>query len=309
MNSHYVALVPMMRMVSLTNNNNYINIFLDYLKNEKLYTQDTIKSYYTDLQQLQDFLNSHNVDINNANKSNLEDFFINLHSFGLSPSSLARKASTYRTYYLYLLKTSINSNNPMHGVKTPKLTKKLPNILTIEDVDTLCDINTTSSVGKRDKAIIELMYSSALRLSELSGLNINSIDVGAKYLKVVGKGNKERILPFGDKASHALVDWLSSRSKLNPVSDALFINKFGGRLSNRSIQNRLNFWVKKQGLKCKVSPHTLRHSCATHLLEASGDLRAVQEFLGHEDISTTQIYTNLDFEHLNKVYKNSHPRA
>ena len=299
----------MMRMVFLNKRNHHISIFLDYLKNEKLYTQDTIKNYYSDLQQLRDFLELRNVDINDANKSVLEDFFINLHSLGLSPSSLARKASTYRTFYLYLLKTSINLNNPMHGVKTPKLSKKLPNILTIKDVDVLCDINTVSSVAKRDKAIIELMYSSALRLSELSRLNISSVDVGAKYLKVVGKGDKERILPFGDKASDALIDWLSSRPNFNPVTDALFINKFGGRLSNRSIQNRLNFWVKKQGLKCKVSPHTLRHSCATHLLEASGDLRAVQEFLGHEDISTTQIYTNLDFEHLNKVYKNSHPRA
>ena len=139
----------------------------------------------------------------------------------------------------------------MHGVKTPKLSKKLPNILTIKDVDVLCDINTVSPVAKRDKAIIELMYSSALRLSELSRLNISSVDVGAKYLKVVGKGDKERILPFGDKASDALKDWFSSRPNFNPATDALFINKFGGRLSNRSIQNRLNFWVKKQGLKCK----------------------------------------------------------
>ena len=125
----------------------------------------------------------------------------------------------------------------------------------------------------------------------------------------IGKGQKERILPFGAKALDALNIWLVKRTEKNPTSNALFINKFGDRLSNRSIQNRINFWVKKQGLNCKISPHTLRHSCATHLLEASGDLRAVQEFLGHEDISTTQIYTNMDFEHLNKVYKNSHPRA
>ena len=197
----------------------------------------------------------------------------------------------------------------MIDIKTPKLSKKLPNILSISDVDTLCNIDASSSVSKRDRAIIEVMYSSALRLSELSSLNIDSVDTESKCVKVIGKGKKERILPLGAKASEALLDWTSARCNLRPVDNALFINKFGTRLSNRSIQNRINFWVKKQGLNCKISPHTLRHSCATHLLEASGDLRAVQEFLGHEDISTTQIYTNMDFEHLNRVYKNSHPRA
>ena len=197
----------------------------------------------------------------------------------------------------------------MSGIKTPKLSKKLPNILSISDIDILCDIKELTLAAIRDKAIIELMYSSALRLSELSQLNLDSIDITSSYVKVIGKGQKERILPFGAKALDALNIWLVKRTENNPTSNALFINKFGDRLSNRSIQNRINFWVKKQGLNCKISPHTLRHSCATHLLEASGDLRAVQEFLGHEDISTTQIYTNMDFEHLNKVYKNSHPRA
>ena len=164
-------------------------------------------------------------------------------------------------------------------------------------------------VALRDKAIIEVMYSSALRLSELTQLNIDSIDMLSKYVKVIGKGRKERILPLGEQALLALKIWIAKRAESRVSCDALFVNKYGDRLSNRSIQNRINFWVKKQGLNCKISPHTLRHSCATHLLEASGDLRAVQEFLGHEDISTTQIYTNMDFEHLNKVYKNSHPRA
>jgi len=153
------------------------------------------------------------------------------------------------------------------------------------------------------------MYSSALRLSELSTLDIDSVDLVSKSIKVLGKGKKERILPLGMKAIEAISEWISRREEYKPENNALFLNKFGGRLSNRSIQNRIDYWVKKQGLNCKISPHTLRHSCATHLLEASGDLRAVQEFLGHEDISTTQIYTNLDFEHLNKVYNNSHPRA
>ena len=244
-----------------------------------------------------------------ADRLHIESFFMRLNSLGLSPSSLARKASTLRSYFLFLLKTSVISISPMIDIKTPKLSKKLPNILSIRDVDTLCNIDASSSVSKRDRAIIEVMYSSALRLSELSSLNIDSVDIESKCVKVIGKGKKERILPLGAKASEALSDWTSARCDLRPVDNALFINKFGTRLSNRSIQNRINFWVKKQGLNCKISPHTLSHSCATHLLEASGDLRAVQEFLGHEDISTTQIYTSMDFEHLNRVYKNSHPRA
>ena len=293
----------------LSKKDSYLSDFLDYLKNEKLYTNDTLKNYQIDLKQFSEFLHSKNQDLYTADRLNIESFFMKLNSLGLSPSSLARTASTVRSYFLFLLKTSVISISPMIDVKTPKLSKKLPNILSISDVDTLCNIDASSIVSKRDRAIIEVMYSSALRLSELSSLNIDSVDIESKCVKVIGKGRKERILPLGEKASEALSDWISARCDLRPVDNALFINKFGSRLSNRSIQNRINFWVKKQGLNCKISPHTLRHSCATHLLEASGDLRAVQEFLGHEDISTTQIYTNMDFEHLNRVYKNSHPRA
>ena len=301
--------VVLMEREHLSKTDSYLSGFLDYLKNEKLYTNDTLKNYQIDLKQFKEFLHSKNQDLHIAERSHIESFFMKLNSLGLSPSSLARKASTLRSYFLFLLKTSVISISPMIDIKTPKLSKKLPNILSISDVDTLCNIDASSSVSKRDRAIIEVMYSSALRLSELSSLNIDSVDIESKCVKVIGKGKKERILPLGAKASEALSDWTSARCNLRPVDNALFINKFGTRLSNRSIQNRINFWVKKQGLNCKISPHTLRHSCATHLLEASGDLRAVQEFLGHEDISTTQIYTNMDFEHLNRVYKNSHPRA
>ena len=293
----------------MSKTDSYLGGFLDYLKNEKLYTIDTLKNYQIDLKQFREFLHSKNQDLHTADRLHIESFFMKLNSLGLSPSSLARKASTLRSYFLFLLKTSVISVSPMIDIKTPKLSKKLPNILSISDVDTLCNIDASSSVSKRDRAIIEVMYSSALRLSELSSLNTDSVDIESKCVKVIGKGKKERILPLGAKASEALSEWTSARYDLRPVDNALFINKFGTRLSNRSIQNRINFWVKKQGLNCKISPHTLRHSCATHLLEASGDLRAVQEFLGHEDISTTQIYTNMDFEHLNRVYKNSHPRA
>ena len=299
----------MMVRVILSSEQFHIDEFFKYLQYEKQYTNDTLVNYKIDLKQYTEYLKQNKLTIDTVVKNNIEQFFMNLHQLGLSATSLARKASTLRSFYSYLLKTSQVSTTPMSGIKTPKLSKKLPNILSINDIDMLCSISETTMVALRDKAIIEVMYSSALRLSELSQLNIDSIDVNSKYVKVIGKGKKERILPLGKQALLAVQVWIIKRAECSSNSDALFINKYGDRLSNRSIQNRINFWVKKQGLNCKISPHTLRHSCATHLLEASGDLRAVQEFLGHEDISTTQIYTNMDFEHLNKVYKDSHPRA
>ena len=299
----------MMGRVILSNNSRCVEAFINYLQHEKLYTPDTIKNYSIDLKQCKDFFETKQIKIGDCDKNNIEYFFIELHKLGLASKSLARKASTLRSFYSFLLKTSVINASPMSTIKTPKISQKLPNILSIKDIDILCNITNSSTAAVRDKAAIELMYSSALRLSELSQLNIDSVDTKLKFVRVMGKGKKERILPLGAQAIIALSVWLNKRADFNPTSDALFINKFGGRLSNRSIQVRINFWVKKQGLNCKISPHTLRHSCATHLLEASGDLRAVQEFLGHEDISTTQIYTNMDFEHLNKVYRSSHPRA
>ena len=158
--------------------------------------------------------------------------------------------------------------------------------------------------------MIELMYGSGLRLSEITSLDTQSVSLNDKMLSVIGKGNKQRYLPIGSKAIIALLAWVKIRSKhVKDQEKAFFLNKFGGRLSNRSVQIRLDYWCKSLGLNCKISPHTLRHSCATHLLEASGDLRAVQEFLGHEDISTTQIYTNVNFEYLKNIYIKAHPRA
>ena len=180
--------------VSLINKTNYILEFLDYLKNEKLYTYDTIINYQIDLKQFQKYADRLHITISTANKDAIENFFLSLHSLGMSSSSLARKASTLRSYYSYLLKSSIITSTPMIGIKTPKLSKKLPNVLSISDVDALCSISTNSVVARRDKAIIEVMYSSALRLSELSNLNIDSVDTLSNYVKVVGKGKKEKTL-------------------------------------------------------------------------------------------------------------------
>ena len=242
--------------------------------------------------------------------NHIQDYIKLLHRKGLSPTSIARKASTIRSMFSYLTKKGIVSFNPSKQIKTPKKAKMLPSILSVEQVNSLCNIPPSSSVAIRDKAMVELMYSSGLRLSEITSLDTDSIDFTSKSLLVTGKGKKQRYLPVGRKAIVAVQLWMKVKENYAKSSDnALFINRFGERLSNRSVQTRLNYWAKRLEINCKVSPHMLRHSCATHLLEASGDLRAVQEFLGHEDITTTQIYTNVDFEHLKSVYERAHPKA
>ena len=185
---------------TLSSEKTYISEFVKYLQYEKQYTQDTLINYKIDLKQFSQYLKNNNFNIDDVSKDNIEQFFMNLHKLGISANSLARKASTLRSFYSYLLKTSQISITPMSGIKTPKLSKKLPNILSISDIDTLCNISETTMVALRDKAIIEVMYSSALRLSELSQLNIDSIDMLSKYVKVIGKGRKERILPLGEQA-------------------------------------------------------------------------------------------------------------
>tara|TARA_B100000945_G_C20352752_1_gene583094 strand:- start:96 stop:1001 length:906 start_codon:yes stop_codon:yes gene_type:complete len=285
--------------------------FMSFIKIEKRYTEDTIKNYNLDLKKFEEFLNTKNiVFIDKVRNEDIQEYIKKLHRKGLSATSIARKTSTIRSFFNYLVRQRYIKENPSKSLRTPKTPKHLPSVLTIDQINLLCSIPTKNHVAIRDKAIIELMYSSALRLSEVTSLNTNSIDFSTKSISVYGKGKKQRYLPVGTHAIAALSHWLQVRSSYaKHKNDALFTNKFGGRLSNRSVQNRLNYWVKFQGLHCKISPHTIRHTCATHLLESSGDLRAVQEFLGHEDISTTQIYTNLDFKHLKSVYKKSHPRA
>ena len=288
-----------------------ISSFLSYVKYEKQYTKDTIKNYSLDLKKFGKYL--YDIDIKCAHEvssDEIQNYIKKLNRKGLSPTSLARKASTIRSFFSYLIKKRQISLNPSKQIITPKKLKKLPSVLSIDEVNNLCQIPSDSFASIRDKAMIEIMYSSGLRLSEATSLDTSAIDLDGKIISVIGKGKKQRYLPIGSKAVEALKEWLTVRNNLKlSHDDALFLNKFGNRLSNRSVQQRLNYWTKYLGINCKISPHTLRHSCATHLLESSGDLRAVQEFLGHEDISTTQIYTNIDFQHLKNVYTKSHPRS
>ena len=294
----------------MTDFNTSVAAFFSYIKYEKRYSSDTLKNYLLDLEKFSHYLNSINASsLTHISTETLQGYINSLNRSGFLATTLARKASSIRSFFSFLYKKKLITNNPAKNIIVPKRLQKLPFILSVEQINELCDIPEISFASIRDRAMIELMYSSGLRLSEITSLNISSVSKKDKIISVIGKGNKQRYLPIGSQALAALDKWLTKRNTIDVAEDALFLNKYGKRLSNRSVQTRLNYWASYKGLNCKISPHTLRHSCATHLLESSGDLRAVQEFLGHEDISTTQIYTNVDFEHLKKVYSRSHPRA
>ena len=210
----------------------------------------------------------------------------------------------------YLLREGLIKSNPASGIKTPKAPKRLPNVLDVDQINQLLNIQETNPISLRDKAILELLYSSGLRLTELVNLNPIDLNLKDKSLMVMGKGGKTRMVPIGQKAIEAVNQWLDVRSQLAKTDEeALFVGSKGVRLGQRAIQARITHWGKKNGIQQSVYPHLLRHSFATHLLEASGDLRAVQELLGHKDISTTQIYTHLDFQHLAETYNKAHPRS
>jgi integrase/recombinase XerC len=210
----------------------------------------------------------------------------------------------------YLLREGLIKSNPASGIKTPKAPKRLPNVLDVDQINQLLNIQETNPISIRDKAILELLYSSGLRLTELVNLNPIDLNLKDKSLMVMGKGGKTRMVPIGQKAIEAVNLWLDVRSQLAKTDEeALFVGSKGVRLGQRAIQARIRHWGKKNGIQQSVYPHLLRHSFATHLLEASGDLRAVQELLGHKDISTTQIYTHLDFQHLAETYNKAHPRS
>jgi len=286
--------------------------FLQQLKIEKRASEHTVKNYQRDLLHLVAYCEQHNVDCwADLSSTDVLKHVAERHRLGLSSTSLQRELSASRSFYLFLMKTGQVENNPALHVKAPKQARKLPKTLDVDQVSALLDAGANSILEVRDVAMFELFYSSGLRLSELHELNVEDIDLHDKQLKVVkGKGGKSRLLPVGAKAISGLQAWLKVRPPAIEMQDnAVFTSAKGKRLGNRSIQLRLKQWCIKKGVTEAVYPHMLRHSFASHLLEASQDLRAVQELLGHENISTTQIYTHLDFQHLAEVYDQAHPRA
>ena len=283
--------------------------FIDYLKVVKNFSGHTTKNYKRDLDKFIRFLSDNSTSLEKCDEQDIRLFVNQERRKGLSPRSIQRVLSSCRSFFNYLVEHKGFEKNHAQNISSPKSSKSLPKALDADLVQKLLNFKPKTELETRDKAIAELFYSSGLRLSELQGIDIGDISIKERTCRVVGKGNKTRDLPIGRQAIKSLRDWILIREKYSTESDlAIFINKQGKRLSNRSIQARLKKLSTERGLPA-VHPHMLRHSFASHILESSGDLRAVQEMLGHADIGTTEIYTKLDFQHLSKVYDKAHPRA
>ena len=283
--------------------------FFQHLTIEKRSSDHTVNNYQRDLDRLLSYCAGKKIlNWSDIQVSDIRNHIAYRHRNGISSKSLQRELSAIRSFYNYLLKKRLVENNPALHIRAPKQQRKLPKVLDVDQLTGILESNPDSVLEIRDLAMFELFYSSGLRLSELATLNIEDLDLSDQSLRVrFGKGGKQRDLPVGSKAVLAIKKWLTYRPKT--TESALFTSNKGKRLGQRSIQLRLDRWCKKAGLPEHVHPHMLRHSFASHLLESSQDIRAVQELLGHSNISSTQIYTHLDFQHLAEIYDKTHPRA
>ncbi len=300
---------------------NAIESYLHHLDTIRQLSPHTVNNYQRDLRVFSQYcIDVELTDITLIKPNLIRQYIASQHHKGKSGKTLQRHLSSIRGLMAYLIQKCLIKNNPGAGISAPKSQRRLPHTLDADQTAQLLDIENPSEGNNptlviRDKAILELFYSSGLRLSELVNLDVKDYQSDNRSVKVLGKGNKERLIPVGKEATIALTLWLNTRPLLlktvtEGVSEnALFLNKNGSRLKQRSVQQRIKQWGEKQGTDRPVHPHMLRHSFASHILESSGDLRSVQELLGHSDISTTQIYTHLDFQHLAQVYDKSHPRA
>ena len=288
---------------------NDINEYLVFVSQVKNLSENTTKSYERDLKKLYLFLEKLNVTNYSEIKEEICSAWIgDLYSQNNKPKSIQRHLSSAKGFFRFLKKNNLISSSPFELVTAPKSSNTLPDVLSPEDVEQLLNFKPSNTIEIRDMAIVELMYSSGLRVSETVNINISDFEENMSFLRVIGKGSNTRLVPIGRFAINAINNWLNEREKISNNTDALFLNSKGSRLSVRSIQLRLKKMAIKQGLP-PVHPHMLRHSFATHMLESSGDLRTIQELLGHSSLSTTQIYTKLDYQHLAKIYDKSHPRA
>ncbi len=286
-----------------------ISNYLDFLENIKGLSENTTNSYQRDLKKFSKFLETSNINnFENLTEEMCSAWIADLFQNNVSARSIQRHISSAKGFFNYLKKNSLVSDSPFELINSPKSPSHLPNILSPEEVSQLLNFKPKNSQEKRDLAIIELIYSSGLRVSEAVNSNLSDFEDDKNFLRVLGKGSKTRLVPVGRYAKSAINDWIIEREKLLTKDDALFVNLRGSRITTRSVQERIKNIALMQGLP-PVNPHMLRHSFATHLLESSGDLRSIQELLGHSSLSTTQIYTRLDYQHLIKVYESSHPRA
>ena len=297
--------------------------YLSHLTHERRLAALTLKHYRRDLTLLEELAGHDSKvgstahtsdkqqprDLAGLKQMDIRRFAASLHGKGLGPRSIARVLSGWRGFYEFL-RHQTGIANPVDGVRAPKAEKRLPETLSPDEAVRLVSFEDDSPEGQRDRAIFELLYSSGFRVSELVGLDTDSIDFAAQEARVTGKGNKTRIVPVGQHAIEALRRWLQIRATMKGNTDrALFLSKQGKRLSVRVVQNQIKIRATQQGISLDLHPHMLRHSFASHVLQSSGDLRAVQEMLGHASIASTQVYTHLDFQHLAKIYDAAHPRA
>ena len=288
---------------------NDIKEYLIFISQVKNLSKNTTSAYERDLKKLAKFIN----DLNLSNYSEINNeicsaWIGNLYSQDNNPRSIQRHLSSAKGFFRFLKKNNLIESSPFELVSAPKSPSNLPEVLSPEDVEQLLNFKPSNLIEIRDMAIVELMYSSGLRVSETVNINIGDFEEDMTFLRILGKGAKTRIVPLGKFAVNAINNWIIERDKILTKSDALFLNSKGARLTIRSVQLRLKKMATKQGLP-PIHPHMLRHSFATHMLESSGDLRTIQELLGHSSLSTTQIYTKLDYQHLVKIYDQAHPRA
>lgn len=285
----------------------YTDQFINFLKVEQDVSPHTLRSYVKDLDEFLSFVNKRPKEIDNLD---IRSFLASLHHKKLKKSSISRKLATVRSFFKYLHREGYVKINPAKLVSSPRVPKELPRFLTIDEVFSLMETPKGDTFRPaRDKAILELLYSSGLRVAELTSLDVSDIDFKESFIKVRGKGRKERIVPVGIKAKEAIRNYLPERISLKKKSPALFLNNRGGRLTQRSVRRILLHYSRMINLEGDLSPHTLRHTFATHLLHEGADLRSIQELLGHSSLSTTQKYTHVDIGHLIDVYDKAHPMA
>jgi integrase/recombinase XerC len=304
----------------------WLTRFRQYLKSERRLSRHTDEGYARDLRALVRYCDRFQIrDWSRLDSQHVRTFAAHSHAGGLGPRSIQRRLSAVRSFFAFLLREAPAAaaaargkgrgaarvtGNPALEVRAPKARRRLPHTLDADQMGRLLKIPAGDALTLRDRALMELLYSSGLRLAELVGLDVTSLDLKDRLVRVLGKGSKARIVPVGRFAAEALQRWLTERSKLARAGEtALFVGRNGQRLGPRAVQIRIAYWARRQGLGVPVHPHLFRHSFASHLLESSGELRGVQELLGHADISTTQVYTHLDFQHLARIYDATHPRA
>lgn len=292
-----------------------IERFLRYLAIERNCSQLTIKSYGEDLLALQEYLAAERGQAPQAadlTPQDLRGYVVALHAAGYAKSSVSRKLASLRSFYRFAQREGLCAENPAKPLRNPRRDRKLPHFLTTAEIGKLLSApKSGETLGLRDKAILETMYSAGLRVSELVAINDSDLDLDDGLVRVRGKGKRERLAPLGSHAVKAIEQWLAARRALpaSPRSVATFVNKFGGRLTTRSVARMLDKYLLETGLDARTSPHTLRHSFATHLLDRGADIRSVQELLGHKSLVTTQIYTHVSTANLKQVYERAHPRA